>query len=377
VPAAARSLYSAATARAVAALAVLLTATASGGCSAALATKSSRAVRDFSAQVTIHDRSLTLHLASPLTPVPASTPLVVYASGDGGWFGTAVGMFHTIASTGLPSVGFSTRAFMHIEQRWSKPLSVAHVVEGYQRIIDAGRARLGLAPDAPVVLTGWSRGASLGVLVASSREVDPRVIGLVAVGLAADEQLDVDGDTDDDAGVPAGVDDNPHARSIAMYPLLSRIPLQRLVVIQASGDGYLPAARARALFGADSTTRRLVAIDARNHRFSGGESRFAAALVEAVDWVASTAQEREAAPGRHASLAEDLPVAAGDQRRNVRENPRQPQAARIGEVVRFPHRIELLLVGAQPLEVVHRLAVLVDEGAKAIPDGGERRLFET
>jgi hypothetical protein len=33
--------------------------------------------------------------------------------------------------------------------------------------------------------------------------------------------------------------------------------------------------------------RRLVAIDARNHRFNGGESRFAAALVEAVDWVSS------------------------------------------------------------------------------------------
>src|SRR6185503_20043418 len=104
----------------------------------------------------------------------------------------------TIASSGLPTVGFSTKTFMSIEHRWSKPLSVAHVVEGYQRIIDAARAQLRLSPDAPVVLTGWSRGASLGVLIASSREVDPRVIGLVAVGLAADEQLDTDGDNDDD-----------------------------------------------------------------------------------------------------------------------------------------------------------------------------------
>jgi hypothetical protein len=174
---------------------------------------------------------------------------------------------------------------------------VARIVEGYQQIIDAARARLRLPSEVPVVLTGWSRGASLGVLVASSRETDPRVIGLVAVGLVADERLDIEGDSDDDVGdgtaVPAVVNDDAHAQSIAMYPLLSRIASRRLVVIQASGDGYLPAARARELFGPDSTTRRLVPIDARNHRFGGGESTFAAALVEAVEWVSSNGEERK------------------------------------------------------------------------------------
>jgi hypothetical protein len=241
----------------------------------------------------VHDEPLTLHLSSPQTPQSASTPLVLYASGDGGWFGSAVGMFRTIASSELPAVGFSTKAFMRIEHRWSRPLSVACIAEGYQPIIDAARARLRLPTEVPVVLTGWSRGASLGVLVASSREADPRVIGLVAVGLAADEQLDIEGNSDDDVGqgteAPAVVND-AHAQSIAMYPLLSRIASRQLVVIQASGDGYLPAAHARLLFGSDSPTRRLVAIDARNHRFSGGESRFAAALVEAVEWVSTSAE---------------------------------------------------------------------------------------
>jgi hypothetical protein len=272
------------------ALAFLLTAL-SGGCSAVISANVPRpaAVREFSAQVDVHDEALTLHLASPRTPPSASTPLVLYASGDGGWFGAAVGMFHTIAGSGLPTAGFSTKAFMRIEQRRSKPLSVAHVTEDYQRVIDAARAQLGLPPDNPVVLTGWSRGASLGVLVASSRAVDRHVIGLVAIGLAADEQLDIEGDSDEDAGegsqAPAGLADDPHARSIAMYPLLSGIAPRRVVVIQASGDGYLPGARARELFGADSTMKRLVVVDARNHRFNGGESRFAAALVEALGWI--------------------------------------------------------------------------------------------
>jgi hypothetical protein len=149
------------------------------------------------------------------------------------------------------------------------------------------------------VLTGWSRGASLSVLVASAREVDPGVIGLVAIGLAADEQLDVEGDSDDDAGLPEVPGDPLHARSIAMYPLLSRILPRRVVVIQSSGDGYLPAARARDLFGSDSPAKRLVAIEARNHRFSGGEASFAAALAEAVDWVSST-------PGMKSVIAHPL-----------------------------------------------------------------------
>jgi hypothetical protein len=136
-------------------------------------------------------------------------------------------------------LGDSTKAFMHIEHRWSSSLTVAHVAESYQHIIDAARAQVRVAPDAPVVLTGWSRGASLAVLVASSRDVAP-VIGLVAIGLAASEQLDINDDSDDDVGidVPPVLDEGPHARSIAMYPLLSRMAPRRSVVIQASRDGY-------------------------------------------------------------------------------------------------------------------------------------------
>lgn len=277
--------------------AILLAAALSGGCSTALATKRpSRpdAIREFSAPVHVHGEVLTLHLSAPQTPPSASAPLVLYASGDGGWFGAAVGMFRTIVSSGLPTVGFSTKTFMRLEHRWSNPPTEAHVVEGYQQIIDGARALLRLPKDAPVVLTGWSRGASLGVLVAASREADPRILGLVAVGLAADERLDIEADSDDEPGgaqVPARLNDEPEARSVAMYPLLSRIAPRRSVVIQASGDKYLGAARARELFGADSPVKRLVAIDARSHRFDGGEARFAEALVEAVKWIGSSPEE--------------------------------------------------------------------------------------
>jgi hypothetical protein len=266
-------------------LAVALT----SGCSAVLSTGAplSKDVRERSATVTLHGESLTLHLASPPLPARPATPLVLYGSGDGGWFGAAVGMFHTIASNAYPTVGFSSKEFIGIERHWSKPLAVSQLVEDYHQIIDAARALLRLPPETAIVLTGWSRGAALGAIVASNLEPDSRVIGLVAIGLAADEHLDIDGDTDDDVGAAAVVSAPAHARSIALYPLLSKLTPRRVVVLQATGDGYLPAARARELFGTDTATQRLFAIDARNHRFSGGESSFAAALIEAMRWIAS------------------------------------------------------------------------------------------
>jgi hypothetical protein len=43
--------------------------------------------------------------------------VVLYASGDGGWRGAAVDMFHQIAKAGYYTIGFSSRAFLNVERR--------------------------------------------------------------------------------------------------------------------------------------------------------------------------------------------------------------------------------------------------------------------
>ena len=118
-----------------------------GGCCVALSAKNSPAIGELSAQVKVHDEALTLHLASPRTPVRASTPLVLYASGDGGCFGAAVGMFHTIANNGLPTVGFSTKAFMRIEQRWSGDLRSPSTQNGKRSSCAAATSRAEVLTD--------------------------------------------------------------------------------------------------------------------------------------------------------------------------------------------------------------------------------------
>ena len=242
-------------------------------------------IHEFTSQTSIRGAELTLHLA-PASPA-ATRPLVVYGSGDGGWFGAAVGMFDVIAAEGYPAAGFSTRALLKIEQAGHAPLSGEQVAASYHAILDAARRDLGLPADTPAVLTGWSRGASLAVVAASEPGVDRAVAGIVAIGLPREDQLDTEPGDDDDpppASEAIAARGRSAARERLMYPLLARIAPRRSAVVQASGDRYLPAAEARVLFGADSDVQRFFEVPASNHRFGGGKPALRQALIDALAW---------------------------------------------------------------------------------------------
>jgi hypothetical protein len=247
------------------------------------------AVHERTVHVALHGALLTLHLADPRRGGAAALPLVLYASGDGGWFGAAVGMFRTIAAGGYPAVGFSTRSLLKIEQAGHSPLSGDQIAESYRAILETSRSALALPPDAPAVLTGWSRGASLAVLAAAEPETDRGITGVVAIGLPRDERLDVEPGNDGDPTAPSH--GHAPAHELLMYPLLARIAPRRSAVVQASGDRYLPAAQARALFGDDTGLRHFFAVDADNHRFGGGRDALRQALLDALAWTGPRAGE--------------------------------------------------------------------------------------
>lgn len=246
------------------------------------------AARELTAHVALHGEMLTLHLAGPSAGGTRALPLVLYASGDGGWFGAAVGMFRMIAAEGYPVVGFSSRALLKIEQGGHSPLSGNHIAESYRAILETGRRALALPPDAPAVLTGWSRGASLAVLAAAEPETDRGITGIVAIGLPRDEELDLepgdDADPTERAEATAPSRRHTAAHALLMYPLLARIAPRRSAVVQASGDRYLPAAQARVLFGDDTAFRHFFAVEADNHRFGGGKGALRQALLDALAW---------------------------------------------------------------------------------------------
>ena len=123
------------------------------------------------------------------------------------------------------------------------------------------------------------------VLVAAEPDSDAGILGVVAIGLAEGEDLRINGAEDETDEGTAG----PERRHWPYdnYEQLARIP-RACAVIQATHDNYFPAADARQRFGADGTARRFYAIDAENHRFSGGKVEFRGALAEAIGWIAAT-----------------------------------------------------------------------------------------
>lgn len=266
--------------------AVLATALAvmSAGCAAFHGFPPSASRREFRAStvtVMLHGAPLELHLASPSTHV--SPTLVVYATGDGGWFGTAVDMFHAIAAEGYRTVGFSSRTFLRIERPPHAALNARQLAADYSAILAAARTALGATGATPALLTGWSRGAAFAAIAASEPALRSQMRGVVAIGLGPNEDLKVDPDDDTDDG-PIGT---PGARAagLAPYARLQALTPLRCAVVQASRDEYLPAARARDLFGPDTVNRRLYPVEARNHRFAGGHEAFVAALTHALSWV--------------------------------------------------------------------------------------------
>src|SRR5678815_4721848 len=72
---------------------------------------------------------------------------------------------------------------------------------------------------------------------------------------------------------------------------------------------------------------------------------------------------------RSSSLpCEESSDAPGNQCADVREDAREGEAGRSGQVSRLPHWIELLLVAAQSLKVVEVLSMAVQQTAHAIPE---------
>src|SRR5690348_8335377 len=83
----------------------LLTAATLALAGCALNPRAGTGVNERTLSALVHGKSLELHLAAAVDAA-VSQPIVMYVSGDGGWFGAAVDMFHVIARAGYNAVGF-------------------------------------------------------------------------------------------------------------------------------------------------------------------------------------------------------------------------------------------------------------------------------
>jgi dienelactone hydrolase len=137
---------------------------------------------------------------------------------------------------------------------------------------------LGMPDTTPIVIVGFSRGASVVAFTAVHPELRDGIGGAVAIALT--READYLHAPQDDTRVQ--VDDQGR---IQLYPALKFMGSARLAVIQSTNDSYVPAAQSRELLGPDTPTLRLYTVEARDHGFSNARDQLLQDLDDALRWV--------------------------------------------------------------------------------------------
>ena len=228
-------------------------------------------------RITLNAHPLRLHFANP--SADPLRPLLVYATGDGGWHRKDLAVYHHLVSSGDPIVGFDAHDYVtHLGA--SEATTPGRLAADYERIIQAARAALKLSPTRPIVLVGVSRGAGLSVVAAGQRGLRPSISGVVAVALTREEEY-----VKWFRRLRRRAPRPPQPVMVEVYEYLPRLADMPIAVIQSTRDSYLPAADARALFGPDTPHRWFQPIVARNHSFGGARPQLYQALQRSLDWI--------------------------------------------------------------------------------------------
>jgi fermentation-respiration switch protein FrsA (DUF1100 family) len=230
---------------------------------------------------------LTLHLVTPKAPRSPAL-LVLFATGDAGWFGASGEIFDHMAERGLYVAAFDSREVVKPVERSGRRVEIAEAAAAVDTILVASRRALKLPETTPVIVTGFSRGANLVVFTAGVESLRHHLAGGVAVALTRETDFLRAPDPEQR---PGNVQVDAKGR-MQTYPAIERAGSIPFAVIQSTGDRYVPAAESRRLFGPDTPTRRLYEVDARNHGFSGGRDELLRDLDDALAWIEGIAARR-------------------------------------------------------------------------------------
>ena len=226
--------------------------------------------------IVLNDHPLTLHLAN--ASAAGRAPLLVYATGDCGWAGKDLDTFRHLAAWGYPVVGFDAHDYVkHLGARGTT--TPARLARDYEAIIDAAKQAMQIPPQGAALLVGVSRGADLSVVAAGSRTLRIELRGIVVVGLTHEEEYVKGFRRRGSRRGPAAANEREMVLVYDYIPRLQNVPI---TVIQSTHDNYLPADKARGLFGPDTATHRLIPVAARNHSFSDARGKMYETLRAAI-----------------------------------------------------------------------------------------------
>ncbi len=213
--------------------------------------------------------------------VPVDTPkgTVIMGSGDVGWVGLGVSMAEFLSAQGWTVVGFNVRQYLSVFTAGKSHLTAEDPPADYLAMSEFLKAR-SLLPE-PVIVSGVSEGAALAVLVAASPKNHTWLRGVITMGIPPLAELAWRW-TDFTAWITKTDAREP---SFAARDYIGSISPLPLYMLQSRKDEYVTEADYRAQEAAAKPPKRLVLIDAANHRFTDKPKELHEAYLAGLDWI--------------------------------------------------------------------------------------------
>lgn len=224
-------------------------------------------------------RSIHATFVTPTQPRHAGY-LVVFATGDGGWRSVSSEVFEHLAAEGYSVAGIDSPDALKPVKRAGEKMSTAQAAERVKAAFADAKDDLGLPNATPVIVVGFSRGATLVAFAALHPELRADVGGAIALGLT--REVDYLRAPPAERSPDIQVDEKGR---VQIYPALKLLGPTPVAVIQSTNDSYVPSAESRELLGPDTPALRLYEVEAKNHRFGGAHDRMIADVDAALGWI--------------------------------------------------------------------------------------------
>ena len=229
--------------------------------------------------VTVRGRQVPLTLYVPAAGMIKGT--VIIGSGDVGWVGLAVTVSEYLVEQGYVVAGVNVRRYLSAFTTGKDHASVADIARDYKTFAKDLKSR-GLLRQ-PVVVSGVSEGAALAIAAGAAADNRDWVAGVLTMGLPASAELAWHWSdfsswiTKRDANEP----------SFAPGELIAKIAPTPLWMIQSTQDEYVPEGDYRRFAATAGDPKRLVLIDASNHRFTDRLPELERQVSIGLAWIAA------------------------------------------------------------------------------------------
>jgi len=218
--------------------------------------------------VTIRSSPVELHLYQQ--EHATKQPLLLFSSGDGGWSPFCADVAAHIAATGITVAGVDVKTYLVKFASPQKPISAEDLTSDYDTITQVARAQPGVDPSAPVMLAGWSLGASYSVIVATQPEFNVPVSRIVAISLPLYGERAWK-PTDSIIYFTHGT---PSEKLFEAHQYLKKLKQTPIVFLNATNDDTAPLREAEWLYASVPGAKHLYRVKATGHHFEGGEQEF-------------------------------------------------------------------------------------------------------